>query len=67
MNSEFMEWIADGMDQLVVPPNTYVHGLVICVRDEVDLDLLADGDFRDFDGVVEQGNAAIAVYHSGFA
>ena len=67
MNSEFVEWIADGMDQLVVPPNTDVHGLVICVWDEVDLDFLTKWHLRHFDGVIEQGNAAIAVDHSGFS
>ena len=62
-----MEWVAGGMDQLVVPPDADVHDVLGSIGDEVDLNRLAEWDLRQLDGVLEQGNAAIAVHHSGFS
>ena len=67
VNSEFVEWITDGMDHFVVPPDADIHDLFAGVWDEMDFDLLVDRHLRYFDSVVEQRDTAIAVDHSGFA
>ena len=66
MNSEFVEWIADGMDHVVVPPDAHVHDVLAGIWDKVDLDFFSKWHPRHLDGMIEQGNAAIAVHHSGF-
>ena len=65
MDSESLQRVADRLHHFVVPPDTDIHDVPRYVGNEVDFDILAEWDVRDFDLVVEQRNPPVAVDHPG--
>jgi hypothetical protein len=50
-----------------IPPDTDLHDLLCCVWDHVDFDFFMKLHIGNFDGVVEQGDPAVAIDDSGLA
>lgn len=55
------------MDHFVLPPDAHFEYLSKKIGEEMQFHFFPQGDVRNRDGLVEQGNLAIAVHNAGAA
>jgi len=67
VNSETLQGQREGVDQLCIPPYANIHDSSCCIRDEINIYMLIQGDIGYFNCVVKQGDAPVAIDHSLFA
>ena len=54
------------MDQFVFPPDADIHEVCGCIRNEVNIHVVKQGDIGHFDRVVKEGDTSVAIDGSFF-
>ena len=67
MDFEVHKREGDGINHLLSPPNADLHDVLGDIGDQVDIDVLAQINMRDFDLQILEGDAPIPIHDSCFA